>query len=211
MNSLNHNDLLKTLSLNIVTGEGNDTPLQYSCLANPMDGGAWWAAVDGVAQSQTRLNDFTFTFHFPALEKEMATHSSVLVWRIPGTAEPGGLPSMGSHRVGHDWSDLAAAAAANIVTVRLRVSTFKFGRGTTQFIAVYHGIVGYHSVFGWPCWKLGLLALLHWRNTSALWRIYSKKGLNKASALLHNTLFKPLIMPLVSLHKLGSCDVQLYS
>ena len=93
-------------------GEGNGTPLQYSCLENPMDGGAWWAAVHGVAKSRTRLSDFTFTFHFHALEKEMATHSSVLAWRIPGTGEPGGLPSMGSHRVGHDWSDLAAAAAA---------------------------------------------------------------------------------------------------
>ena len=92
-------------------GEGDGTPLQYSCLENPMDGGAWWAAVHGVAKSQTRLSDFTFTFHFHALQKEMATHSSVLAWRIPGTGEPGGLLSMGSHRVGHDWSDLAAAAA----------------------------------------------------------------------------------------------------
>ena len=83
-------------------GEGNGTPLQYSCLENPMDGGTWWAAVHGVAGSWTRLSDFTFTFHFHALEKEMATHSSVLAWRIPGTGEPGGLPSMGSHRVGHD-------------------------------------------------------------------------------------------------------------
>ena len=77
-----------------------------------MDGGAWWAAVHGVSKSRTWLSDFTFTFHFHALEKEMATHSSVLAWRIPGTGEPGGLPSMGSHRVGHNWSDLAAAAAA---------------------------------------------------------------------------------------------------
>ena len=66
-----------------------------------MDGGAWWAAVHGVAKSRPRLNDFTFTFYFHALEKEMATDSSVLAWRIPGTGEPGGLPSMGSHRVGH--------------------------------------------------------------------------------------------------------------
>ena len=87
--------------------------LQYSCLENPMGGRAWWAAVHGVAKSRTWLSDFTFTFHFPALEKEMATPSSVLAWRIPGTGEPGELPSMGSHRVGHDWSDLAAAAAAN--------------------------------------------------------------------------------------------------
>ena len=78
-----------------------------------MDAGAWWAAVHGVAQSRTWLSDFTFTFCFHALEKEMATHSSVLAWRIPGTGGPGGLPSMGSHRVGHDWSDLAAAAAAD--------------------------------------------------------------------------------------------------
>ena len=77
-------------------GEGNGTPLQYSCLENPMDRGAWWAAVHGVAKSWTRLSDFTFTFHFHALEKEMATHSSVLAWRIPGMGEPGRLPSMGS-------------------------------------------------------------------------------------------------------------------
>ena len=77
-----------------------------------MDGGAWWAVVPGIAKSQTQLSDFTFTFHFHALEKEMATYSSVLAWRIPGTGEPGGLPSLGSHTVGHDWSDLAAAAAA---------------------------------------------------------------------------------------------------
>ena len=78
------------------------TPLQYSCQENPMDGGAWWAAVHGVTKNQTRLSDFTFTCHFHALEKEMATHSSVLVWRIPGTGGPDRLPSMGSHRVGHD-------------------------------------------------------------------------------------------------------------
>ena len=77
-----------------------------------MDGGAWWAAVHGVARSWTRLSDFTFTFHFHALEKEMATPSSVLAWRIPGTGELGGLLSMGPHRVRHDWSDVAAAAAA---------------------------------------------------------------------------------------------------
>ena len=83
-------------------GEGNGNPLQCSCLENPRDGGTWWAAVYGVAQSWTRLRVFTFISHFHALEKDMATHSSVLVWRIPGMGEPGGLPSMGSHRVGHD-------------------------------------------------------------------------------------------------------------
>ena len=95
-------------------GEDNGTPLQYSCLENPMDRGAWWATVHGVDKSRTRLSDFTFTFHFHALEKEMATHSSVLAWRIPGTGETGGLPSVGSHRVGNDWSDLAAAAVAKL-------------------------------------------------------------------------------------------------
>ena len=89
---------------------GNGTPLQYSCLENPMDRGTWWAAVHGVAKSLTRLSNFTFTFHFHALEKEMATHSSVLARKIPGTGEPGGLPSMGSHRVGHDWSDLVVVS-----------------------------------------------------------------------------------------------------
>jgi len=83
-------------------GEGNGTPLQYSCLENPMDGGAWRATVHGVAKSRIRLSDFTFTFHFHAMEEEMATHSSVLAWRIPGMGKPGGLPSVGSHRVGHD-------------------------------------------------------------------------------------------------------------
>ena len=83
-------------------GEGTSNPLQYSCLENAMDGGPWWAAVPGITGSQTQLSNFTFTFHFHALEKDMATHSSVLAWRIPGTGEPGGLPSMGSHRVGHD-------------------------------------------------------------------------------------------------------------
>ena len=76
-----------------------------------MDGGAWWATVHGISNSRIRLSDFTLTFHFHALEKEMATHSSVLAWKIPGLGEPGGLPSLGSHRVGHDWSNLAAAAA----------------------------------------------------------------------------------------------------
>ena len=98
-----------------MTGEGNGNPL-HSSLENPMDRGAWWATVHGVAKSWTRLSDFTFTFHFHALEKEMATHSSILAWRIPGTGEPGGLLSMGSHRVGHDGRDLAAAAVAEHMT-----------------------------------------------------------------------------------------------
>ena len=95
-----YNLSLIKVSLGSNTGEGNGTPLQYSCLENPMDGGAWWAAVHGVAEGWTGLSDSTFHFH--ALEKEMATHSSVLAWRIPGMGEAGGLPSMGSHRVGHN-------------------------------------------------------------------------------------------------------------
>ena len=101
-------------------GGGNGNLLQYSCRDNPMDRGTWPTTVQGVAKSQTWLSIWIclhtlFTFHFHALEKEMATHSGVFAWRIPGTREPGGLPSMGSHRVGHDWSDLAAAAAAHSV------------------------------------------------------------------------------------------------
>ena len=105
-------------------GEGNGTPLMYSCLENAMDRGAWWAAVHGVAKSWTWLSNFTFTCHFHALEKEMATHSSVLAWRIPGTGEPGGLPSMGSCRVGHDWSDLAVAVVCVFLPPLLNIFCF---------------------------------------------------------------------------------------
>ena len=99
-----HNPLLdyNCLIIQLYILEKAMAPHVYSCLENPMDGGAWQAAVHGVAKSRTRLSDFPFTFHFHALEKEMASHSSVLAWRIPGTGEPGGLQSMGSHRVGHD-------------------------------------------------------------------------------------------------------------
>ena len=104
LNKMNYLIFVNTVSWKLLifvflfhfSGEGNGTPLQYSCLENPMDGGAWWAADHGVAKSWTRQSDFTFTFPFHALEKEMATHSSVLAWRIPGMGEPGGPPSMGS-------------------------------------------------------------------------------------------------------------------
>ena len=107
-------------------GEGTGYPLQCSCLENPMDGGAWWAAVHGVVKSRTWPSDFTFTFHFHALEKEMAAHSSVLAWRIPGTGEPGGLLSVGSCRVRHDWSDLAAAAAYSWYSININLINDKW-------------------------------------------------------------------------------------
>ena len=127
-------------------GEGSGTQLQYSCLENPMDGGAWWAAVHGITKSWTRLSDFTLTFHFHALEKEMATHSSVFAWRIPGTREPDGLPSMGSHRVGHDWSDLAAAAGVFVIWKEplgislpnyLEITLLLFSWGASSFMDTY--------------------------------------------------------------------------
>ena len=127
-------------------GEGNGTPLQYSWLGNPMDGGVWQAAVHGVSGSRTRLSDFILFFHFHALEKEMATHSSVLAWRIPGSGETGGLPSMGSHRVGHDWSDLAAAAAFNekIISYAPNINLPKNNRNINVYenwkkVAIKHG------------------------------------------------------------------------
>ena len=119
------------VEVEIQSGEGNGTLLQCSCLENPRDGGAWWVAVHGVAKKWARLSDFTFNFYFHALEKEMATYSSVLAWRIPGTGEPGGLPSLGSHRVRHDWSDLGAAAAAEIQRRTQREKQTK-GRGVRK-------------------------------------------------------------------------------
>ena len=95
--------IVRDLGMDMYTlGEGDGTPLRCSCLENPTGGGAWWAAVHGVARSWIRLSDLTFTFPFRALEKEMAAYSSVLAWRIPGSGEPGGLQSMGSQRVRHD-------------------------------------------------------------------------------------------------------------
>ena len=137
-----------------MSGEGNGTPLQYSCLENPMDGGAWWAAVHGVAKSQTWLSDFTFTFHFPALEKEMATHSSVLAWRTPGMGEPGGLPSVGSHRVGHDWSDLAAAKNVHSLWEINFISRTDIQRACTWQVEV---LIGWVSILiAWNlCWLTG--------------------------------------------------------
>ena len=107
-----------------------------------MDGGAWCAAVHGVVKSRTWLSDFTFTFHLHALEKEMATHSSILAWRIPGTGEPGGLPSMGSHRVGHDWSDLVVV----VVYLKKNYSLFIWNLNLTSIL---HFIQQLHTWQGW--------------------------------------------------------------
>ena len=112
-----------------------------------MDGGAWWAAVHGVAKSWTRLRDFTFTFHFHALEKAMAPHSSVLAWRIPGTGEPGGLPSMGSHRVGHNWSDLAAAAAAFFCLLWWQQSPRKSDEKPQLFFTSIYPLLPFYIIF----------------------------------------------------------------
>ena len=119
-----------------------------------MGGGAWWAAVHGVAKSQTWLSNFTFTFHFHALEKEMATHSSILAWRIPGMREPDGLPSMGSHRVGHDWSDLAAYIYIYIYIYIYLVRTYGIAQGTLLSTQ-------------WPIWeknlkKSGYMYMYNW-------------------------------------------------
>ena len=136
----------------------------------PMDGGAWWAAVHGVAKSRTRLSNIAFTFHFHALEKEMATHSSIFAWRIPGAGEPGGLPSMGSHRVGHYWSDLAAGdstvhPATNILGFHFSYLT----RGKYCLKCIYVEYIqlnyNYHSWEQWPwlsqsLWNLQFLVQL---------------------------------------------------
>ena len=136
------------LSLIPSMGEGNGNPLQYSCLENPMGRGAWYAALYGVAKNQTWLSDFTFTFHFHALEKDMATHSSVLAWRIPGIGEPGGLLSVGSHRVRHDWSNLAAAAFLPWL-----VLTFSCGLVVTRR-ALRHN------------WRFHNCPVIYWQSTS---------------------------------------------
>ena len=146
-------------------GEGNGTPLRYSCLESPMDRGAWWAAVHGVAKSRTQLSGFPFTFHFHALEKEMATHSSILAWRIPGTEESSGLLSMGSHRVGHDWSDLAAAAASSPMLEELSLCSpwalgakIDWANGVGSYLAlrfIFQEYCQFRNPVLWCKWKWG--------------------------------------------------------
>ena len=109
-----------------------------------MVGRAWWVAVHGVARSWARLSDFTFTFHFHVLEKEMATHSSILAWRIPGTEEPSGLPSVRSRRVGHDSNNLAAAAARCFLTSYFSIPVPYNEKGIFFGVLVLKGLVGLH-------------------------------------------------------------------
>ena len=120
-----------------------------------MDRGAWWAAVHGVTKSRTRLSDFTFTLYFHALEKEMATHSSVLAWSIPGTGEPDGLPSMGSHRFGHDWSNLAAAAGTllNLILIIFYIDVFQ-----SSYFHFYFQDIGHWLMY----WNVIDIYMLNW-------------------------------------------------
>ena len=152
-------------------------PLQCSCLENPMDGGAWWAPVHGVAKSRAWLSDFTFTFHFHALEKEMATHSSILAWRIPGTEEPSGLPSVGSHRVGHDWSDLAAAAAAAVSSLSLYAACLLMSSPvllSCLLFAPRHSSTGVYMLLG---------RTRSWCENGKLWECSCRSTLSRASAI----------------------------
>ena len=150
-----------------------------------MDGGTWWAAVHGVAESRTRLSDFTFTFHFHALEKEMATPSSVCAWRIPGTGEPGGLPSMGSHRVGHDWSDLAAAAAATILHIR-STELIHFTDGYRFPLTNISWILPQPSPWRWPLCTLSLTSVFF--DSTYEWEHTIFVFLPLTYFTLHNTL-----------------------
>ena len=142
-------------------GEGNDNPLQYSCPENPMGRGAWWAAVHGVTKSQTWLSDFTLFSHFYALEKEMATHSSVLAWRIPGTGKPGGLLSMGSHRIGHDWSDSAVAAADHGMSLLKYIVEFDLLKFCLENLNLWPSEILIYS-FHFSLSDQGNAGLIHW-------------------------------------------------
>ena len=140
-----------------------------------MDGGAWWAAVHGVTTSWTWLSDFTFTFHLHTMEKTMATHSSVLARRIPGMAEPGGLPSMGSHSVGHDWSDLAAAAAV------------RFNRHRINASDIYVRLESPSPPPGILCWMFSIFYLLESRFLHFSWP--SLHFTSKKECLTHGTVY----------------------
>ena len=134
-----------------------------------MDGGAWWAAVHGVAKSRTRLSNLPFAFHFHAWEKKMVTHSSVLAWRIPGTGEPGGLPSMGSHRVRHDWSDLAAAAA---VVKNLPAMQETQVRPLGQEDSLEKGMTTHSSILAWRIPRTEEPGRLHFRGSQRVGHVW---------------------------------------
>ena len=170
-------------------GEANGTLLQYSCLESPMDGGAWWAAVHGVSKSRAQLSDLSFTFHFHALEKAMAPHSSVLAWRIPGMGEPGGLPSMGSHRVGHDGSDLAAEAAWPCESVLERLLDLGLALQETYLCLPYRIIKEWHNRDPGPLAHKAPLCLLHEGQGS---RLTHDSGLGRQSRPRFSALALPL-------------------
>ena len=151
-----------------VLREGNGSPLQYSCLENPMDGGAWWAAVHGVAKSQTRLSDFPFTLHFHALEKEMATHSSVPAWRIPGTGEPGGLPPMGSQSRTRLKRRSSSSSSMSSCTVHLKI-LYGIVLGRNDFAGDSHLFRwGETESKGGNCWKTSSFHSLSSQKTKKL-------------------------------------------
>ena len=135
-------------------GEGNGTPLQYSRLENPVDGGAWWAAVHGVAESGTWLRDFTFTFHFHTLEKEMTTHSGVLAWRVPGTGKPGGLRSMGSQsRTGLKWLSSSSSSISLFSEYLVLYAAFLHSGNSFQFKNIF---------FLWGILMLSSMNFFYW-------------------------------------------------
>ena len=160
-------------------------PPQYSRLENPMDGGAWWAAVHAVAKRRTRLSDFTFTFHFHSLEKEMATHSSVLAWRIPRMGEPGRLLSLGLHRVGQDWSDLAAAAAFPILLFSSISLHWSLRKAFLSLLAIL-----WNSAFRWL--YLSFSPLLF---TSLLFTAICKASSDSHFAFLHFFFLGMVLIP----------------
>ena len=134
-----------------------------------LTGISWWAAVHGVARSRTWLSDFTFTFHFHSLEKEMTTHSSVLAWRIPGTVEPGGLPSMGSYRVGHNWSDLAAAAELAQTHVHQASDAIQSSHPLLSASPPTCNLFQHHGLFQWVSSSHHLAKVLELQHQSFQW------------------------------------------
>jgi len=149
-------------------GEGNGTPLQYSCLENPRDSRAWWAAVHGVAKNQTQLSYFTFTFHFHALEEAMATHSSTLAWKIPWTEEPDRLQSMGLRKVGHHWTTSLSLSPILAIIWLFNSSCHN------KFKVVSH--FGFDGIFLWSISMCLLTIVYLWRNCYSNFLSYLKSS-----------------------------------